>query len=312
MNISKITLLFIFLIIFSFGLNIFLLLKINNIQNSVISEQFHLINPFTEEYIDSNIQDANLILHYNGLNETIQRDIKLYNAAGKVSIFLQDTKTGAWMGINEKEGFIPASLLKIPIMIAILKKVDREEISLKDRIELIQSDINYLSGTLYKLERYNVSIEDLLKEMILSSDNTAKNALKRQLSPAEINAVFAHIGIPNPYIDNNSPIISPRGYTRLLKSLYFSTFLSPALSEKALDFTTDTQEENLISKEIPPEIQVAHKFGMNDNGIHDCGIIYHPKNPYFLCIMTKDLELEINKKLINQISKDIFEFIDKK
>jgi len=43
--------------------------------------------------------------------------------------------------------------------------------------------------------------------------------------------------------------------------IYYSTFLSLALSEKALDTTTDTQEENLISGGVPRRFKLRINLG---------------------------------------------------
>lgn len=310
-KIKKTTILLIILI-FSLSLNILLFFKTDN----YTGETFRLVKPAGgQETIDSNIQDDRVIIHYNGLKETIEQEIEMYSASGDVGIFLQDIKTGTWLGINERDGFSPVSLLKMPIMMAILKKVERKEINLNDKIEIIDSDLDDLYGVLYeKGSGAKISVSDLLKEMILASDNTAKNVLKRQLSMSELNAIFVHVGIPNPYLSTNEQKVSPRGYSRMFKSLYYSSFLSPELSERALDLTTDTQEESLISRGVPYEIQVAHKFGIqSDNGeLHDCGIIYHPKNPYIFCIMTRELGLDGSADMIAKISKDIYEFVDNK
>ena len=150
-----------------------------------------------------------------------------------VGIFLQDSRSGAWFGINEKTGFVPASLLKVPIMMAVLKKVERGEIKMEDQIEIQPTDLDNGAGNLYK-EGAGVkySVWDLIKKMILSSDNTAKNALERQLTDEELNAIFTHVGIPNPYhgIDTAGQMVTPRDYVRIFKSLYFSTFLPPEFS----------------------------------------------------------------------------------
>jgi beta-lactamase class A len=153
---------------------------------------------------------------------------------------------------------------------------------------------------------------ELLKYMIIDSDNTAKNTLLNQLSMSEIDTIFTHIGISNPYITSEVGLISPRDYIRLFKSLYYSTYLSPATSELALDLTTDTEEESLISKGVPAEVQVAHKFGMfGETEIHDCGVVYHKENPYFLCIMSS-LPIDEGNRLIPIISRDIYDFIEEK
>ncbi len=305
---------FLFLLILSVVFNVFLVSKMTSLNMGISGASFRYINSIENQPIDSNSQDNNLLLHYKGLKDIINGEIEEYNATGKIALFLQDVKTGASLGINEKEGFSPASLLKIPIMMVILKKVERGEIGLKDPITIIPEDIDSQWGNLYeKGAGAKITIQQLLEEMITYSDNTAKNALKRQLSLTEIDTVFIHVGIPDPYLATNGNAVSPRGYTRLLKSLYYSTFLSPALSEKALEFMTDTQQENLISRGVPPEVQVAHKFGISGlKSLHDCGIVYHQKNPYFLCIMTRDIQLEQSSELIRKISKEVYEFVDAK
>lgn len=271
---------------------------------------YRYINPLQKNLIDSNVQNQAIILHFNNLNEKLTKEIEKYQGTGKTGLFLQNAKTGAWLGINEKEGYNLASLLKIPIMMAVLKKVDREEIKLNDTIELTQEDLDKNAGNLYKKGAgFKITVWDLIKEMILSSDNTAKNALKRNLSDAEINAIFTHVGIPNPYNSNTEESVTPRGYIRMFKSLYYSTFLSPELSEKALDITTDTQVESLISAGAPSQIQVAHKYGERPDGISDCGIVYYDEDPYFLCVMTKDLELPKAIELIKKLSNLIYQFI---
>lgn len=305
----------ILILIVSLGLNftLFYLFTTNVDQKKTKTEAFRLVNPLNNSVpIDSNFQESRAILHYTNLRPNIEAEIHKYEAEDGVGIFLQDIKTGSWMGINEKKGFVPASLLKIPIAMATLKKVDRNEVKLSDSIELIASDLDEEAGNLYQRgEGAKLTIWEAIKIMILTSDNTAKNALKRQLSDIEIDAVFTHVGIPNPYQLQNGQVVSPRGYSRVFKALYFSTFISPDLSEKLLDLATDTQMEKLISAGIPAEIQVSHKYGERPDGISDCGIVYHPINPYFLCIMVKEMEIPEAQILIRDISNLIYLFVSK-
>jgi len=310
---SILKILFVISIIF----NIFLFINQYNKQGekkvSNQTEKYHLIDPQAAIAIDSNIQNQSKIIHYVELKPQIEDEIKKFNAEEKAGFFLQDIQTGSWLGINERTGYVPASLLKVPIMISILKKVEREEIKLTDKIELIKNDLDKNSGKVYlKGAGTKITYWELIKEMILSSDNTSKNALKRQLSDSEINAIFTHVGISNPYILQNGQVVTPRGYARILKSLYYSTYLSSDLSEKALDLMTDTEIESLISAGIPYQIQIAHKFSERPDTLGDCGIIYHPTNPYFLCVMVKDIELNQARQLITNLSKLTYEFVQSK
>lgn len=298
--------------IISLSLNFFLVFKLRQEKNNKAiarDEPYKLINFNQKEFIDSNIQNENAILHFNNLKPQIEQEIDKFDARENIGIFLQDSQTGAWLGINEREGFNPASLLKVPIMLAVMKKVKLNEISLDDTLEITSEDIDKNSGELYeKGAGYQMSIWKFIEEMILSSDNTAKNVLKRQLTDAELNSVFTHIGIPNPYSQSSDSMVTPRGYTRLFKSLYFSSYLSQELSEKALEITTDTKMENLLSAGIPYEVQVAHKYGERPDGLSDCGIVYHPKNTYYICVMTRNMEIPKAKKLIINLSKITYDF----
>jgi hypothetical protein len=64
---------------------------------------------------------------------------------------------------------------------------------------------------------------------------------------------------------------------------------------------------------------VAHKFGEHRNAtvsgeiaeteLHDCGIIYYPEHPYFLCIMTKGENLPSLESVISSASKLVYTYV---
>jgi len=310
---NKILIPILLVLLASLGLNFFLWQKNNLPEEQLSTNEYTFVNPLSKNHIDNNTQEEKFILHYQDLRPLIEKEIKKNTDMENIGFFLQDVKTGAWLGINEREGFIPASLLKVPIMMAILKKVENDEIDFKQEIEIQKEDFDENAGDLYQQKvGTKINIWNLLEKMILSSDNTAKNILKRQLSIEELNAPFAHVGITNPYQNDNAITVTPRGYSRFFKALYLSTFLKPQLSEKALSLATDTVMESLISAGIPPEIQVAHKYGERPDGLHDCGVVYHPQNPYFICVMSRNVELTQDKELIKNLSKITYEFVSKK
>jgi len=304
---------FALILILSVILNVILIIKIGN-HGSEITGAAILTNPSTREVLDNNVQNDKVILHYRGLRKSIEDKMSNYSAVNNVGVFVQDIKTGSWMGINERKGFSPASLAKIPIMMAILKKIDRKEINMEDIITIQNEDIeqSYIGINEIK-EGDKFTIKELLANMVTHSDNTAKNALMKHLSMYELNEVFEHVGIPNPYLTpDKSQTMSPRDYTRFFKTLYYSTFFSPEISEFALNLTINTEVENLLPEGVPSNIVVAHKFGIYSGiSLHDCGIVYHKKNPYFICIMTNELDETKGATLIRSISKDTYEFVNR-
>ncbi len=295
-----------------------LILNIFFIANNIITTDrtdLKYIDPSNENLIDRNVQDENTIIHYKGLKEKIQDKIKPSGNEEEVGIFIQDIRTGSWSGLNERKGFIPASLLKIPIMLAVLKNIERGTLSLQTKIQIEQEDIDqsYQSGIDRRVGE-EVAVTQLLEDMISYSDNTAKNALKRQITSNELDSIFKHVGIENPYrAPPNNQTVSPRDYIRLFKALYYSTYLSPELSQLGLELATDTSNENMLSAGVPPGTQVAHKFGIYGEGslaLHDCGIVYHEKNPYYICIMTQNIPIDKAARLIRDISQTTYEFVN--
>lgn len=251
-----------------------------------------------------------VILHFTALKIKIKSLLSPMSDTGTVGIYLQNLYSGARIGINDEQGFVPASLLKIPIAMAIMKKYDSGEISLDDKVMITPLDIEAVAGV---PERFTIGEEmsywELIRLMLKLSDNTAKNILKGELAPEEINSVFTHVGIPNPYQEDiGEQLVSPNAYGRLFKALFYSTYLSKASSEKILELATETRAENLIAAGVPWEIQVAHKYGARPDLLHDCGIVYYPRNPYILCVMTSQIEFSKAQNLIENISEAVYIF----
>ncbi|MEK6825261.1 MAG: serine hydrolase [Nanoarchaeota archaeon] len=96
------------------------------------------------------------------------------NVSGFYGLYYEDLQSGAWVGYNEREKFIPQSLFKVPLAMTILKKVERGDLSLDETITLREEDLDPSSGTLYKKgSGHQMQLKDLLKVMIEQSDNTA-------------------------------------------------------------------------------------------------------------------------------------------
>jgi beta-lactamase class A len=52
----------------------------------------------------------------------------------KVSVYARDLNNGPWVGIDEKERYISASLMKVPVMMMLLKQVEQGRLSLEDEL----------------------------------------------------------------------------------------------------------------------------------------------------------------------------------
>ncbi len=211
------------------------------------------------------------------------------------SIYFRDLNNGPWIGINEQENFTPASLLKVPLMIAYLKIAETAPQTLQEEILIDNGEGKGLSQNIIPLKtvesgkKYKVA--DLLNYMIVYSDNRAANALLQHIDPDTLDKIYADLGMKAPGDGQDENFMSVRDYSSFFRILYNASYLNRDLSEKALQILTNSQFTQGLTAGVPDNIVVAHKFGervlVEGKQLHDCGIIYKKNNPYLLCIMTR-------------------------
>jgi len=121
------------------------------------------------------------------------------------------------------------------------------------------------------------------------------------------------LDIPFREVDNY-PIISAKNYSSVLRSLYLSSFLQYQDSNEILDLMTHSIYTDKIPSKIPPNVKIAHKIGVyekvdpDNSTFSDCGIVYVPKRPYILCIMTKGSD-SFAQSTMSSLSKIIYDYV---
>lgn len=244
------------------------------------------------------------------------------NEITTVAVYYRDLNTGRWFGINQDETFVPASLFKVPLMITYLKMAEKDNGLLskvivdnltddQNKNETIKPLKSAISGRTY-------TVDQLLHYMIEGSDNNATVILFKYVDKEVLKQVFSDldIAVPNTI---NSDFISVHNYSFLFRVLYNASYLSHDMSEKGLEMLSKIDFEDGLRKNIPINITVADKFGeyyliggnvVNEHQLHDCGIVYHPKHPYILCIMTKGNSLDTLEKTIQGISRVVYSSVN--
>ena len=109
--------------------------------------------------------------------------------------------------------------------------------------------------------------------------------------------------------------ISVRGFSSLFRLLFNSSYLSSEYSNEVLNILSQSTFDKGLEAGLPKGIKVTNKFGERDlpDGtaeLHDCGIIYYPKNPYLLCVMTSGKDDDKLASIISQISKMVYDEVN--
>ena len=249
--------------------------------NQIKEEKFSMLDPLREftpaENYLINIQELRVYLH--ALEEKYPDSI---------SIYYEQINSGANISANKELRIFPASLSKLVQAILIVSKVEKGVLAFDQELKALPTDISSGSGTLYKTIGDNpMTVENLLKELLVNSDNTAQNIFKHYLDFSDYEKFQYNVGLQDLY--NEDGFISAKEYTRILRVLYTSNFLKPENSEMILKYMKDATFDEYLSQGIPSDIKFAHKYGENKeyNIFADSGIVYIPGKPYMISVLIK-------------------------
>lgn len=108
---------------------------------------------------------------------------------GELGVHVRELDGGRTLGWRDEEPWYLASLVKVPVAIELMARVEAGELSLDDRLTLDESD--YVDGagpTNWAPPGTRLSLAVLLEAMLTVSDNTATDMLIRHLGLAAVNA----------------------------------------------------------------------------------------------------------------------------
>jgi beta-lactamase class A len=265
---------------------------------------------------------------YAGLQSAVSSYIVGQKRQGltTASVVFRDIRAGQGFVINPDELYSPASLYKVPLMMAYYDVADGDPSILntsltytgrsdEDATENIKSNVQLTPGRAY-------TVEQLIEHMIKYSDNNALTLLKNYLdstNPSEVAKTLGYLGVP---YGTDTDFLKVGTYSIFFRTLYNATYLTPNYSEKALALLTQTDFAQGIEAGVPNVVQVAQKFGdsnlvapdgtLQGYELHDCGIVYYPGRPYLLCVMTKGQAVEGLEASIAGISKLVYQDVERR
>lgn len=235
------------------------------------------------------------------LEPKIRHLIIAYN--GDIGIYVKNLKNGKVVMINADTIFPTASIVKVPILIGVMDKINRSEL-------FYDSSFTYKDSLLYQGEDILGSFKNnekiLLKKMIMlmltTSDNTASLWLQSLAGTGtRINAILDSLGFKNTRVNSRTPgretnrniygwgQTTPFEMGKLLEMIYYDKIFSAATCERMMRcLGRNYWDENEAISQIPPNIEVFSKNGCVDESRSEVLLVNAPHNPYIFCIFTKN------------------------
>lgn len=236
----------------------------------------------------------------------LKRNIEQIIATKKadVGVSVLNLNNGDTISINGSKHYPMISVFKFHIALTVLNKVDKGELSLKQKLFIKNNELLENTWSPFR-EKYpngdiSITLKEALQWMIIKSDNNLCDILIRLIGG--VKTIENFINNPDFIIKNDEEgmhqnweaqflnTTTPNFSNQLLKRF----FEKQLLSKKSTKFLYKTMVEtsvgqNRIKGKLPPKTEVAHRTGSsftNDAGltgaINDIGIVKLPNGNHFI------------------------------
>lgn len=215
----------------------------------------------------------------------------------RASVVYRDLDSGHGFAIGADQVYRPASLLKMTLAMAWLRRVTTQPAALEQRLLWQQQTQREDNGPQALVHGQTYTVRELLERMICWSRNDAKGLLAQGLGEAELRAAYAALEVPWPYsTPDQDAAITVEQFAKILQTLYDASWLEPDPSDYLLRLLLRSEHRAGLPAGVPKAVDVAHKWGhravpgappARAHQFHDCGIVYLPGKPTLLCVMTE-------------------------
>ncbi len=262
-------------------------------------------------------------------NKKLQRGLETLAAGfkGDVGVYVKDLHTGKIASINSDSIFPTASMVKVPILIGIMDKINKgelnyhQELTYKDSLFYAGSD---LLASLKNNEK--VELSKVIMLMLTTSDNTASLWLQSLAGTGtRINQILDSIGYTATRVNSRTPgreasrekfgwgQTSPKEMVSMFEALANRNLLDTASSEKMLRLLGRNYWDEEAISQIPPDVFVASKNGAVNASRSEAMYVSGKNARYVFCICTKnnkDTSWELQNEaweLARKVSKLLWE-----
>ncbi len=229
-------------------------------------------------------------------------------AKGHVGTYLLDFEADDSSMTNATDHFPMLSVFKFPLALYVLDQVDKGELSLDTTISIQKKEWEKMSSPLldkYKEERFTLTVREILKATISSSDNVGCDLLLRLvggtkmvnsyihgLGVKDINIAYTEMQMAPDWDKQYQNWSTPPAMGRLLYLFYTERLLSRTSTEVLLQFMTESTSPQRIRGKLPAGTAVAHKTGTSNTnaaGItaatNDVGVITLPNGHHLIIVV---------------------------
>ncbi len=209
----------------------------------------------------------------NSISVPLEKVLK--GSGGVWGAYVKDLESGTVaFEFNQDKAFPAASLSKIAIAVFVFSQVEKGKASFKDTISLAEKCKLGGSGVLEHMDSgLKLTLLDVVKLMLLVSDNTAAKLLVKIFTPQEINLYLSGLGLKATKLKIDGDkfgygLTTPREIATLLEGVYNCEYFDREPSNIFLDILKKSHNDLGIRRHLPHDryneevkLEIASKSG---------------------------------------------------
>lgn len=248
------------------------------------------------------------------LSDSLTAYLRRLPASARVSIAVESLADSSQSFYYRADDRVPsASVIKLPIMVEVMERANAGLLDLDEIHILTDSEKVGGDGVLKTYShRSRIAYRDLLRLMMIHSDNTATNIFIRELGMDAINARIGTLGLTQSRLNRvmmdtlaarqgRDNYVTARDMNALLAKIYRHEVATPALCEQMLDILKQNEDTLTIPRLLPKGTVIAHKTGILAYVRADTGIIYTLK-PFVLSVFVEGVPTSDAERIIGEIA----------
>lgn len=245
------------------------------------------------------------------------------NRGAECAFVIKDLKDGTEYTYRSEEVIRSASLIKVFIMAEAMRRIKNGELSLDSEVDVKASDIVDFSVLLF-LKPRAYTLEELMRLMIVYSDNTATNVLIDFLGIDKINECIRTLGYEKSLLQRKmmdfesakqgkENFTAPEEMADFLERLYNGQLLGKDADDIMLDIMKGQADEMDMRLHLPDEIPIARKSGELGCLNHEIAIVWGEKTDYLFCSFSwNGPDNNETRQLMSDTSKIVYDFFEDK
>ncbi|WP_420148283.1 serine hydrolase [Spirosoma sp.] len=215
-----------------------------------------------------------------------------------------------------------ASVIKLPILLELMERVKAGTLNLDTIHTLSKAEKVGGSGVLQNYpDQSRVSYRELLRLMLVESDNTATNILINRLNRDAINQRIRIIGLKQSQLNRimmdtlaakqgRENYVTAQEMSTLLEKIYRHQVATPQLCDEMINVLKQVPGDLTICRLLPKDVVVAHKTGLLTYVRGDAGIVY-TKKPFLLSVFVEGVPTPEAERIISELSRICYDYFSR-